>query len=415
MGFASDTSRAGLIALGITVMAAAMPARAQTAAELAAQIREMRAEMAAQQQEIARLREQLNTSGTLTDSRDTAQPPSLRVTAPPVAVPAVAAAPPSSLPSQPVGEAPAPARVEPRIEVVPQGAGVLTRAGGFVFTPSLEYTNSSSDRLVFRGIELVPGIQVGLIEASAASRNTLVATGTVRYGVTDTFELEASVPYLLRWDRVEVMQQREDSTTQVSSLRGRGRGDVEFGMRYQLNRPIGEKPIFVGSLRVKTHTGHSPYAMQFDEFGVSQDLATGSGLWAIQPGLSFLLPTDPAVIFGGIGYLYQVPKTLNRTIGNVVINRVMPGDAFSANIGFGFALNPRFSYSLAYRHNYLTASRSRIGNTVSKSTPLHAGAFSLGMSYRLTRRRSLDFGVDIGATEDAPDVNFAVRAPVSTR
>ena len=65
-----------------------------------------------------------------------------------------------------------------------------------MFDPSLEYTRSSTNRLVFRGIELIPGIQIGLIEATDADRDTFAGTASLRYGVTNRLEIEGRVPYL---------------------------------------------------------------------------------------------------------------------------------------------------------------------------------------------------------------------------
>ena len=76
----------------------------------------------------------------------------------------------SPLPGEPVGEAPQPPEVQAEIQAIPQQQGVLTPAGQLVFDPSVEYTRSSTNRLAFRGFELVPGIQIGLIEASDADR-----------------------------------------------------------------------------------------------------------------------------------------------------------------------------------------------------------------------------------------------------
>src|SRR3546814_14928457 len=62
-----------------------------------------------------------------------------------------------ALPDAPVGEAPPPSEPpEQRVAAVPEGQGVLTRAGELFFEPSFEYTRSSTKRLVFRGIELNP-------------------------------------------------------------------------------------------------------------------------------------------------------------------------------------------------------------------------------------------------------------------
>jgi hypothetical protein len=327
----------------------------------------------------------------------------------PTGQPQVMAGP--SLPDAPVGERPPETEVRAEVQAIPQDQGVLTPAGMFVFDPSIEYTRSSKDRLVFRGIELIPGIQIGLIEATEADRDTIVGTASLRYGLTDRLEVEARIPYLYRNDKIEVVQQRDEGIVRNIKLREDGIGDAEVAIRYQINdaRPL--HPIWVASLRVKSDTGKGPFDIGYDEFGVATGLATGSGFWGVQPGVSFLLPSDPVVIYGGMTYLYHMPRDVNRFVGEAFIGHVDPGDAIGANIGFGFALNPRFSYSLGYRHSYIFPSKTEIGETVQKSSRLQVGSLNFGMSYRVTEKQTLNLGFEFGVTEDAPDVSITLRMP----
>lgn len=392
-------------------------AQAQSLAELAAKLESLQQELQAQRsliedqamrigqqrEEIRHLQEQVLAAGALSDLRAAGIPGGAQAEA--------RAAPSGPLPERPVGEEPTLARVEQQVQAVPEGSGVLTPPGRLVFEPSIDYTYSSNNRLVFRGIELVAGLQLGVIEASRADRNSLVATAALRYGLAKNIEIEARVPFMYRSDRFDVTQQRDSQIVSTLSFKEKHIGDIEFAVRYQLNRPIGQRPIFVGSLRVKSATGKSPYEIPFDEFGIAKGLATGSGFWAVQPGINFLLPTDPAVIFGGVSYLYHMPKTIGRQIGDVRIGRVDPGDAINANLGFGFALNPRFSFSLGYRHSYIFPTKTQLGGTTQRSNRLQVGSLSLGMSYRLNQTQALNFAVDIGATADAPDLSLSLRIP----
>lgn len=318
------------------------------------------------------------------------------------------------LPQQPVGEAPTEPNPEEQAEVqaIPREQGVLTPAGQLVLDPSLEYDRASSNRLVFRGIELIPGIQIGLIEASNADRDTLVGTASLRYGITDRLEIEGRLPYLYRHDTIDVVQHRDQEIVRSIDLKGHGIGDAEATLRYQINalRPL--KPIWIASLRVKSRTGEGPFEIPFDEFGVAEGLATGSGFWGVQPGLSFLLPSDPVVLYGGLSYFHQFARDIDRVIGDTPIGRVEPGGAINANIGFGFALNPRFSYSLGYRHTYIFPTSSEIGDTIQRSARLQAGSLLFGMSYRVTQRRTVNLGFEFGMTKDAPDLAVIVRMPV---
>jgi uncharacterized coiled-coil protein SlyX len=315
-----------------------------------------------------------------------------------------------AVPDQPVGEAP-PAAEAVEIASLPEGAGVLTPRGRFVLEPSFDYSHGSSNRLVFRGVEIVTGIQIGVIEASDADRDTLSGAVSLRYGLFDRLELEARVPYIDRSDRVTTLVQMDEAVTRTFELDGRNIGDVEVAARYQFNRAGGRWPIFIGNVRIKSDTGTSPFEIDRDEFGIATRLATGSGFWGIEPSLSVLYPTDPAVLFASVSYLAHLPKDINRTVGQSEIGRVDPGDSVGFGAGFGFALNPRFSFSLGYKHNYIYPTESEIGDTMQESPSIQVGAFTMGWSFALTDRLTISNSYEVGTTRDSPDMRISLRLP----
>lgn len=298
------------------------------------------------------------------------------------------------------------------IASMPEGTGVLTPKGRFVLDPSLDYTHGSSNRLVFRGIEIVTGVQIGVIEASDADRNAASGALALRYGLTNRLEIEARVPYIYRADRITTLVQMEDAATRTFNLKGHHLGDVEMSARYQLNSGQNGRPILIAGLRAKSDTGTSPFEIDRDEFGIANELATGSGFWGVETSLNFIYPTDPAVIFGGISYLTHVPKDIDRDIGGVLVGRVDPGDSATASAGFGFALNPRFSFSLGYRHSYIFPTKSELGTTLQRSESLQVGGFSLGWSFQLNERVTLSNTYEIGTTSDSPDMRIVFRLPI---
>lgn len=413
------STNASVLALTTLLLcSAAPPALAQDAdvasdiRRLEAMIRAQQTRLDAQQAEIESLRKMLSNEE-LVLYRAMGLPSGNRFSS----IQNVPPPPPSAgqdmqMPDAPVGEQ---REVEPdtRIQAaaVPQEQGVLTPRGRLVFDPTLEYTQSATDRLVFRGFELIPGIQVGLIEASKARRDTFVSTLSARYGLTSRLEFEVRVPFVHRYDRIEVAQQRDEGIVRSISLDGDDIGDVEFGARYQLNRQQGQNPIWIAGLRVKSNTGLGPFSIDYDEFGVANSLATGSGFWGVQPSINMLLPSDPVVIFGSAGYLAHLPRNVNRLVGGAPIGRVDPGDAVSGSLGFGFALNPRFSYSMGYRHSYIFATKTEIAESIERSRPLQVGSLTLGMSYRLNPKSALNVAFEVGVTQDAPDIGITVRAP----
>ena len=144
-------------------------------------------------------------------------------------------------------------------------------------------SRQTSNRLVFRGVEIVPGILLGLIDANDVVRDTVVAALNLRYGIMDRMEIEARIPVVYRHDRFTVLSQQVSPTipavTQRFELNRRDLGDIEFGIRYQLNRARNGGAIFVGGIRAKTSTGIGPYDVEYDANGVSTELGTGSGFW----------------------------------------------------------------------------------------------------------------------------------------
>jgi hypothetical protein len=287
----------------------------------------------------------------------------------------------------------------------------MTPAGTFVIDPSIEFTHSSSNRLVFRGVEIVSGVQIGVIEASDADRDAVVGTTAARFGLTNRIELEARVPTLYRNDRVMTLAQQNNQVTRSFSLDGGGTGDAEAAMRYQINSGRNGWPIFIGSLRAKSDTGTGPFDVERDSQGVATELATGSGFWGFEPGISVLRPSDPAVLFANASYLFHMPKEVDKTFGNTHVGEVDPGDSIGASLGFGFALNPEFSFSLGYKHNYIFPTKTELGNTVQESEDLQVGAMLLGMSYRLSDKVTLSGNLEFGMTSDAPDTRFVLRIP----
>lgn len=412
----------------------AAPALAQGQPDVAAQIEALRGELAAQrslieeqratiirqQQAIEELSSRVQTNELATlrgagvgQSGDAPATPGLPAPRPTPTVPTATAS--AQMPDQPVGEAPPERDIRAEVRAVPVELGVLTPRGTLTLDPSIEYVASTNNRLVFRGIELIPGIQIGAIEASDVDRDTIVETMAARYGITSRLEAEIRIPYLYRRDRIEVVQQRDEGIVRRIDLEQDDIGDVEFALRYQINRARPLSPIWIAQLRVKSNTGRSPFEIPFDEFGVATGLATGSGFWGVQPGINFLLPSDPVVIFGGVSYLWNIAGNVDRDIGGVFVGRVDPGDAINANLGFGFALNPRFSFSLGYRHTYVFPTSTELGDTVQRSNRASVGVFGFGMSYRVTERETLNFGFSFGVTDDAPDVGISVRMPLDVR
>jgi hypothetical protein len=325
--------------------------------------------------------------------------------------------PRTGVPNGPVGEAPKQDQQPQVVQSLPEGLAVLTPASHFIVMPSIEYTSTTNDRLVFRGVVLVPGINLGEVEASTDARNIASFVADLRYGITSRLEAEIRVPYTYSDDRATVLNQQvagnTSTATQSLYLQDSGIGDVEIGARYQINDGGEDWPIFVANARVKTDTGMGPFDVRRDAAGIAQQVALGSGFWAAEGGFSMLKVTDPAVLFASANYVYAVPKDINQTIGNVFVGRVEPGDSVNVNLGFGFAINPDFSFSLGYEHSYVFPQYTMLGNSKQVSDSLQVGAMTLGLAYRLNNNMSLNGNFEFGVTQNAPDVRAVFSLPTT--
>lgn len=331
-------------------------------------------------------------------------------------------APTAEKPPATVGES-RPERVQQVAQIFEQ-PGVLTPAGQFSFETGLQYSYSSSNRVSLVGYTIIPAITIGLIDVREVRRNSTVANFTGRWGVTNRMELEAKVPYVYRSDDqltrpLNIGASRDELFTST----GQGIGDVEATARYQFNETSVDKPVYIGSLRFKSHTGKDPFEVLTDTTQapelitnrIETELPTGSGFYTLQPGVTVLYPTDPAVFFGGLNYQYNFARsgvTMNTTQGQVDIGEVDPGDVIGFNFGMGLALNEKSSFSLGY--DGASVGKTKInGQDAINSSRIQLGTLLLGYSQRVTPATSVGLTVGVGVTRDTPDVTLGLRVPMS--
>jgi hypothetical protein len=141
----------------------------------------------------------------------------------------------------------------------------------------------------------------------------------------------------------------------------------------------------------------------------------GSGFYGIQPALTMLYPSDPAVFFGSVSALYSPARhnVVRQTDqGPQTLGTLSPGVIFGFNFGMGIALNERSSFSLGYDHSSIGKTLQN-GAVAPDSVRLQLGTLLFGLSYRLDERHTLNVSLGAGLTRDTPDVTLTVRLPTS--
>lgn len=328
---------------------------------------------------------------------------------------------------KPVGQAPEQASRPPEVAQIFDQPGVLTPAGKFVLEPSLQHGYSANDRVALVGFTVIPAILIGLIDVRQVKTTSGVATVTGRYGFGGRFELEAKVPYVyLNADTVSREIFTGTAVDNVFNASGRGMGDIEATARYQLNRGGPDKAFYIGWLRYKSRTGKDIFDVVTDcvtrcvsnatGTGLPLELPTGTGFQAVQPGVTWLFPSDPVVFFGSISYLYNFErKDVSRTVllgGTEPLGDVKAGDIWGFNLGMGLALNEKASISLGYDTS-LVGKTEQNGKDSPGSVRVTLGTMLLGGTYRFNDKVSLNVALGVGVTRDTPDVTFTARVPIS--
>ncbi|MEW9570741.1 coiled-coil domain-containing protein [Rhodanobacter sp. Si-c] len=327
---------------------------------------------------------------------------------------------------QTVGQAPPTDTRPPEVAPISNQPGVLTPKGKLVIEPSYQFGYSSADQVDLVGYTVIPAILIGLIDVRTVRTTTQTTTLTARYGFTNRFELEVRVPYV--WTGSNIVSREiftGTATNNVLSSSGSGLGDIEATARYQFNDGGADKPYFVGWFRFKSRTGTDPFEVTTDcvtrcvenvtGTGLPLQLPTGSGFYSAQPGMTWLLPSDPVVFFGNLSYLYNFERHgvwEDLVLGRQYLGNVRIGNVGDVSIGMGFALNDKATLSIGYDQSFIGVTKE-MGQTVPGSTKIWLGQLLIGGAYRLSPTRTVNFTLGAGVTRDTPDVLVTVRVPMT--
>lgn len=340
-------------------------------------------------------------------------------------------APASDEQVQTVGEAPKEASAPPPVAVLPEQGGVITDAGRLTIEGNLEYARADRNRVIFRGIEVPQSVLVGVFDINESRQDVLTAAVAARFGLTNRLELNVRAPYIYRSDKsvLAPIAGTENPPGSGAGTRDRassddGFGDLEFGARYQLTDGTGGWPFLIAGISAIAPTGSNPFKVPRDATGQPLKAATGAGFWGLSPSVTVLMPSDPAVLFGSLGYTVNFEEKIGRFIGDTLIERVDPGDGPSASAGIGISLNQRTSLSLGYAHQWLFGTdtvlrvidRTRTPPVLSdpinsRTRDLQLGRLMFGVSYRASAATTINWNVELGATDDATDVRTTLRVP----
>ena len=331
------------------------------------------------------------------------------------------------IPLERVGTAPEDTDRPIELAVLDTAGSVVTRRGQLTGEIQFDYARADRSRAVFRGVELVEAVLVGVFDINENRQDVLTESFGLRYGLTDRLEVGVRLPLVYRRNTAIVAPVSgstpdDNAATIDSSVKGSGIGDLEVTARYQLIDGGPGRPFVIANLQGVFPTGTDPFAVPRDGLGRALTASTGAGFYGISPSVTAILPSDPVVLFGTLGYTFNLGKDVDTTIPPVRISYVDPGDALSASAGIGISFNQRTTLNLGYAHSWVLGTQTTTsllqptpqwpGTRDTMSRDLQIGRLLFGVTYRATERASINWSVEVGATEDATDLRTTLRVPI---
>ncbi len=292
----------------------------------------------------------------------------------------------------------------------------------------ISYNRYDRKQLTLNGFLALDAIFLGNIAIENVESDTLTYNFAARWGLSPRLTLNLDVPYIAR----KTIYQKGGAGGAAAAIAqeqttGSGLGDVNVSANYKLFGERGHWPETVLNVGVTAPTGQEPFGIPWDvlerdeddyiRFAVPREQPTGNGLWQASVGLSAVKTTDPAILFGNIGYVRSFARSFDDIDNNpATVNpgEVRLGDAYYLGAGVAFAFNERTSLSIAFSNRLSARARTRYeGGEWTKliGSDGNAASVNLGVTHALSPNATLVSILGIGLTPDAPDFNLTFKLP----
>lgn len=238
-----------------------------------------------------------------------------------------------------------------------------------------------------RRVAVVPvgGGGTAIVLERIRARNLLVPTN-LRFGLRDDLELFLSAPFGL--SHTEQSDPLRLQTEDVGGI-----GDVSAGLQYQLVKQSKSRPDVTATLRLTAPTTSGASS------AMAVNSTLGRGFWSVQGELNFIKTVDPVVLFGRVGYRHEFE-------GRLVGLPAQTGETFNYSFGMGFAITDDLAVNAAVNGQW--QGRARVGGQLIPNSSIEPISLQLSFSRRTAKLTRMQPFVELGLTDDAPDVVFGV-------
>lgn len=242
------------------------------------------------------------------------------------------------------------------------------------------------------------GNNVFSVLAQSEAQHTFTNSFTFDYGVWDNLTFSMRLPFIAKYDTER-------------DLNAYSLGDLSASLRWQPWASVRGKPVTTLYATLGLPTGTSPYDINSDK-----DLSTGSGYYSIGSGANLSYVIDPVVLFGSLGYTYNVPVTdINQARGGRTLEKVDPGSTLSFSMGFAYALSYDVSLSTSYQMAQTFKPTYTFADTSFEGTEQTSSIMNFSLGLRTSPDYIVNINAGFGMTEDSPDVLLGVSMPLDIK
>lgn len=298
-----------------------------------------------------------------------------------------------------------------------------------VIDNGISYNRYDRKQLTLNGFLALDAIFLGNIAIENVESDTLTYNLGVRWGVSPRLTLNLDVPWI--WRKTVYQKGGAGGAAAVIAqehTNGSGLGDITASANYRVFTERRFLPEAVLTLGVTAPTGREPYGIpwrvlerdedDFIRFAVPEEQPTGNGVWQASASLSAVKATEPAILFGNVGYTHSFIGSfddLDNNPNTVNPGKVRLGRAFTLGAGVAFAFNERTSLSIAYNNRFNARARTRYDDggewTKLIGSDGNAATLSLGVTHALSPQATFVGMLGIGLTPDAPDFSLNFKVP----
>ena len=294
----------------------------------------------------------------------------------------------------------------------------------------LSYARYDRKQLVLSGFLALDSILLGNINVDNVESDILSLNVLGRVGLSPRFQMDLNLPFLYRLSTYQSIgaggSTSASSEAQITMDPDIQLGDVSLGLYYQLHKEDRDWPDTVWNVRVRAPTGSDPYGIKNyqpdpnnNNLIIPREIASGSGVWGISSGLSFIKTVDPVILFWNfdLGYSFEESfDDISSDAKTVTPGDIKLGNSFQYGFGTAFAFNEKTSLSISFSNRLLQKSKTRArgGNwSTVVGSDANIASLNMGLTYSRNGKSSVVVNLSAGLTQDAPDFQVGIKFPYS--